>query len=94
MHQTRHVTSRRPLRRGICLLAVLALTCAAAVLPARASTCFRAVNLLYDYYSNAAHTKLVGWCIVGLCGGNLCSGTTSNYVTVTQGVPCEVCGVE
>jgi hypothetical protein len=77
--------------KGLGLVAVLVLVWCAGNIPAHASECYFAENIITTYYSSAAHTQIVGRCSQGPCLGAGCTGTKSSYVTVSNSSICEVC---
>jgi hypothetical protein len=77
--------------KSLGLVAVLVLVWCAGNIPAHASECYFAENIITTYYSSAAHTQIVGRCSQGPCLGAGCTGTKSSYVTVSNSSICEVC---
>jgi hypothetical protein len=77
--------SDRSSRRSRLALFALALVLVGAALvsaPAEAvGGCLRS-EAITTYYSNAAHSSVVGWCISGCQGGCNCSGTSSKFYTI------------
>ena len=91
MKTAQHGSLPKPIVRALGLTATMILTWCAAVVPARATTCFLAVNTIIDYYSSAAHTTLVGTCSQGPCPFTGCSGEKTSFFTAHNSISCEIC---
>lgn len=91
MSTARSITKRSLTLKGLGLAALL-LSVWATSTPAKAATfCFIGVSEVVSYYTDATHTKLVGFCdIAGSCGPGRCFGSTSDFAVFTSS-ECEVC---
>jgi hypothetical protein len=79
-----------PILKGCGLLAVLVLIWCAGAVPVQAAGCTIAQDTIITYYSNAAHTTIVGSCEVGLCPGG-CTGKATAYSSSKGGIFCRIC---
>jgi hypothetical protein len=80
---------RRRLVLVLALLAVIAVIVAGPQAPTASATCNDFNTARVNFYNNAAHTTLVGYCVHGCCETWTCYGESTLYETLAYEISCD-----